>query len=59
MDAIEIAPGPPLSTCLIIPLNAELVLPGRSLTVAELLQYKFPNPFTTPHHGFDIPVWSE
>jgi len=59
MDTIEIAPDPPLPTCLIIPFNAELVLPGRSLTVAELLQYEFINPFTAPHHGVSIPVWSD
>ena len=57
MDAIEIAPDPPLPTCLVIPFNAELVLPGRSLTGAELLQSEFPNPFTTPYYGLNIPVW--
>ena len=59
MDAIEITPDPPVPTCLIIPFDAELVLPGRGLTVAELLQYEFLNPFTTPYCAVSIPVWSD
>jgi len=58
MDDIEITPDPPLPACLAIPFDIESALPGRSLTVAELLQYKFPNPFATPHNGTGVPVWS-
>ena len=59
MDHIEITPDPPSPTCLVIPPDAELILPGRGLTVMELLQYAFPNPLTGPHNSASIPVWSD
>ena len=59
MDAIEIAPDPPLPPCLVIPFDAECVLPRRCLPVAALLQYGFPNPFAVPYDGAGIPVWSD
>ena len=58
MDAIEIAPDPPLPAHLIIPFDTKSVLPKKHLPVVEFLQYKFPDPFQTPHNGPDIPVWS-
>jgi hypothetical protein len=57
MDTIEVFPNPPPPASLVIPSDVESVLPGRSLTVAELLQYVFPNPFTTPRDGARTPAW--
>ena len=54
IDHIEIAPDPPMSVCLAIPLNIELTLPRRCLSVPKLLQYEFPNPFWTPYDGAGI-----
>jgi len=58
MDTIEIAPDPPPPASLTILLDVESVLPGVCLPATALLQYKFPDPFTAPHSGVTIPVWS-
>ena len=57
MDVIEIPPDPPSPTFLAIPFNAELVLPGKSLTVTELLRYEFPNLFVTRCGGANTRTW--
>jgi hypothetical protein len=59
MDSIEVAPDPPPPAYLAIPFDAESVLPKRSLSVTELLQYDFPNLSQVPHEDAGIPVWSE
>lgn len=59
MDHVEIAPNPPMPVRLIIPLDIEPTLPRRHLPVSKLLQYKFSNPFWTPHDGTGIQVWSD
>ena len=59
MDSIEVAPDPPPPAYLAIPFDAESVLPKRSLSVTELLQYNFPNLSQVPHEDAGIPVWSE
>ena len=59
MDFIDIAPDPPLPAFLLIPTDTESVLPGRHLSVAELLRYEFPNPFWTPSNSPCVLVWSD
>ena len=43
---VTLDPSPP--AYLSIPFNVESALPGRSLSVTELLQHKFPSPFWAP-----------
>ena len=60
MDFIEIAPDPPTPAYLSIPPDAESVIPGRSLSAADLLRYEFQNPFWVPYNGTSsgVPAWS-
>ena len=58
MDCMEISPNSPPLAQLSIPFNIEPFLPERSLSVAELLWYRFPGPFRSPHNSDGIPVWS-
>jgi hypothetical protein len=57
MDGVEIVPDPPPPASLTIPFNVESFLLKRCLSVAELLNYKFPNTFWALHDGAGILVW--
>jgi hypothetical protein len=59
MDTIEVFPDPSPPAGLVIPSDVESALPGRSLTVSELLRYGFLNPFTTPRDSAYSPTWSD
>ena len=58
MDHIDVTPDSSLPAYLSIPTDAKSALPARSLSVNELLQYEFPNPFWTPYAGGHVPTWS-
>ena len=53
---VTLDPSPP--AYLSIPFNVESALPGRSLSVTELLQHKFPSPFWAPCGSPCAPAWS-
>ena len=58
MNHTEVSPDPPPPANLTIPFDVESILPGRFLSVAELLRFRFPTPFYAPHNGAGVPVWS-
>src|ERR1700753_986584 len=58
MDHIDVTPDSSPPVYLSIPSDAESALPARSVSVNELLQYEFPNPFWTPYAGGHVPTWS-
>ena len=58
MDHIDVTPDSSPPVYLSIPSDAESALPARSVSVNELLQYEFPNPFWTPYAGGHAPTWS-
>ena len=58
MDHIDITPDPSPPVYLSIPFNAESALPGRSLSVTEILQHEFPSPFWAPCGSPWAPAWS-
>jgi hypothetical protein len=59
MNHIDIAPDPSPPAYLSIPPDMESALPGRSLSVTELLQHKCPSPFWPPCDSPCAPAWSD